>query len=135
MANAAEAPCGIAATSTTTTARIATDAEADDICSLQRRANCLGRNPGRYRGVLASKAGMACYYGNHGNQQQTARSMHPGGVMSVCATAACDLFSDTIQTGLLNPDNASTTPTPAMLGVWDKLLLSHDGQPIDASTY
>jgi len=72
--------------------------------------------------------GMPCFPG--ANQQQTARSMHPGGVNVCLGDGSVRFFSDFIQLG-----NDGNNDNPPNLGVWDKLNLSHDGQPIDASQY
>ena len=67
--------------------------------------------------------GMACSNGNWPNWQQTARSLHVSGVNTCFADGSVHYISDFIQTG--------TSMT--QLSVWDKLNLSMDGQPIDAS--
>ena len=66
--------------------------------------------------------GMACYPGNGPNDQQTARSVHAGGVTTCFCDGSVHFINDTIQ----------ITPFPS---VWDKLMLSMDGYPIDASQY
>ena len=98
---------------------------ADDVCACTEVQSALGGTPGGTGEVLASKAGMACFYGNHPNYEQTARSMHPGGVTICMADGSVRFLSDFVQLG------TSTTN----LGVWDKLQLSNDGLPIDASSY
>jgi len=83
--------------------------------------------------------GMSCSTGNL--TQQTARSMHPGGVVVCFADASVHFIPDSIEVGA--PSQASTiaanttTPgsTPPALGVWDKLLLSNDGLPIPGTAY
>ncbi len=61
------------------------------------------------------------------NHQQTARSLHNGGVNFCMGDGSVRTISEFIQ---LNMTNSGAT-----LSVWDKLLLSHDGLPIDASAY
>ena len=72
--------------------------------------------------------GMSCYEGNDYDVQQTSRSMHPGGVNVCLADGSVRFISDFIELG------TNGTP-PGGLGVWDKLNLSNDGLPIDASKY
>ncbi len=61
--------------------------------------------------------------------QQTARSLHPGGVNVALADGSSRFISDFITVGSVG------TTQPANLGVWDKLNLSSDGQAIDASQF
>ena len=51
--------------------------------------------------------------------------MHPGGVTTCFCDGSVHFIRDYIQLGT----------DAAHLGVWDKLNLSNDGFPIDASTY
>ena len=67
----------------------------------------------------------ACYPYNTFNCQQTARSLHTDGVSVALCDGSVRFISDFVQLGT----------GPSNLGVWDKLNLSHDGQPIDASQY
>ncbi len=69
--------------------------------------------------------GMSCYSGNLNNGQQAARSMHGGGVMTCFCDGSVHWISDFIQLG----------SGYSSLGVWDKLNLSNDGFPIDASSF
>jgi prepilin-type processing-associated H-X9-DG protein len=91
----------------------------DDFCSCSDVWNAVGGGP------QAAQLGMSCYVGDLPNWQQTARSLHNSGVNTSFADGSVHFISDFIQLG--------TGPTS--LGVWDKLLLSSDGQPVDASTY
>ncbi len=68
---------------------------------------------------------MPCYIGDAASHQQTARSMHPGGVQVVFCDGSVQFIYDEIQLG-----TGSTT-----LGVWDLLNLSNDGQIIGTGTY
>jgi prepilin-type N-terminal cleavage/methylation domain-containing protein/prepilin-type processing-associated H-X9-DG protein len=72
--------------------------------------------------------GMSCYAGDSPDVQQASRSMHAGGVNVCLADGSVRFISDFIELG------TNGTP-PACLGVWDKLNLSNDGQPIDASKF
>jgi prepilin-type N-terminal cleavage/methylation domain-containing protein/prepilin-type processing-associated H-X9-DG protein len=75
--------------------------------------------------------GMGCSTAQ-ANWQQTARSLHPGGVNVCLADGSARFISDQIQLGSPGTVNASN---PTNLGVWDKLMLSNDGMPIDASQF
>lgn len=72
--------------------------------------------------------GMSCWTGNSNDVQQTARSMHTSGVNICLADGSVRFISDFIELG------TNGTP-PQCLGVWDKLNLSNDGQPLDASKF
>jgi prepilin-type processing-associated H-X9-DG protein len=71
--------------------------------------------------------GMSCA-GSFPNTQQTARSLHSGGVNVCLADGSVRFISDFVELG------TSGTP-PQCLGLWDKLNLSRDGSPIDASRF
>ncbi len=79
-------------------------------------------------GAVLVRLGMPCYPSEACNDQQTARSMHVGGVTVCMCDGSVRFISDFIQT----VGNGSTSPN---LSVWDKLNLSIDGYPIDASQY
>ncbi len=76
-------------------------------------------------GSVCMKLGMAICGHQEPSQQQTIRSMHTGGGTICLADGSVRFISDFVQLG--NGQNA--------LGVWDKLNLSHDGFPIDASAF
>ena len=69
--------------------------------------------------------GMSCYSPNGPAWQQTARSMHVGGVFTCFCDGSVHWISDFVQLGT-GPNN---------LGVWDKLNLSNDGLPTDVSKF
>ena len=71
------------------------------------------------------KMGMSCWFSNANDVQQTARSMHASGVNVCMVDGSVHFISDFVETGT-NAQN---------LGIWDKLNLSNDGFPIDASKY
>jgi prepilin-type N-terminal cleavage/methylation domain-containing protein len=73
-----------------------------------------------------AKMGMSCSYGNWGNIQQTARSMHSDGVFVALADGSVQWISDNIQVTVNNVNNPS---------IWDRLMLSADGQPIAAGAF
>jgi len=76
-------------------------------------------------GQRLAQMGMPCAEGSRPNYQQTARSMHPGGVHVAMADGSVHFISNYIQTG--------TSQTN--LGVWDLLNLSADSQPIATGSY
>jgi prepilin-type N-terminal cleavage/methylation domain-containing protein/prepilin-type processing-associated H-X9-DG protein len=78
--------------------------------------------------VKLIQAGMSCFVGNLPNSQQTARSLHPSGVNVCLADGSVRFISDFIELG-------TNGTAPGCLGVWDKLNLSNDGLPIDASKF
>ena len=80
--------------------------------------------------ATALLARMGCTTG--ADNQQAPRSMHNGGVNVGMADGSTRFINDSIQLGTyFDPTNPPAPPLP--LGVWDKLLLSNDGLPIDAS--
>ncbi len=79
--------------------------------------------PGDTTGIELAKRGMPCSTAN--NYQQTVRSLHPQGANVCFADGSVHFISDFIEVGSSDEN----------LGVWDKLNLSNDRQPIDASKY
>ena len=71
-----------------------------------------------------NQIGMGCT-GHYPNWQNGAKSMHAGGVNTCFADGSVHWISDFVQLGT----------SGSSLGVWDKLNLSGDGQPIDASSF
>ncbi len=69
--------------------------------------------------------GMSCSSGNWPNWQQTVRSMHVGGGNVVFADGSVHYITDYVELGT-DPNN---------LGVWDRLNLSCDGQPVSAAKF
>jgi prepilin-type N-terminal cleavage/methylation domain-containing protein/prepilin-type processing-associated H-X9-DG protein len=74
--------------------------------------------------------GMACDKGSSENRQQTARSLHTSGANVCFADGSVHFISDFVELG-----SDSANDSPPNLGVWDKLNLSSDGQPLDASKF
>ena len=68
---------------------------------------------------------MSCWQTGN-SEQQGPRSLHTGGINTCFADGSVHFISDFVQLG-------TNTNNPANLGVWDKLNLSNDGLPIDAS--
>jgi prepilin-type processing-associated H-X9-DG protein len=97
----------------------ANTANADDILTCTDLQAAVGG------AVNLQAMGMSCSISNSPNWPQTARSLHTGGVNTCFADGSVHWISDFIQLG--------TGPTN--LGIWDKLNLSNDGAPIDASTF
>lgn len=83
-------------------------------------------------GPLA-KLGMACSRdnapSNWPNWQQTARSLHPGGVFVAMCDGSVRFISDYIDI------TSNVGATPPVYSVWDRLNLSQDGQVLDNSKY
>jgi len=79
--------------------------------------------------IPLAKLGMSCSQDDWPNWQGTARSMHRDGVNACFADGSTTFISDFIQVGITGGT------APSGLGVWDKLMLSNDGQPIKAGTY
>jgi prepilin-type N-terminal cleavage/methylation domain-containing protein/prepilin-type processing-associated H-X9-DG protein len=76
--------------------------------------------------------GMSCDAGGFPNWQQTARSMHSGGVNTCFADGSVHFISDSVELGT---SPAAGNLPPKCLGVWDKLNLSNDGEVVDASKF
>ncbi len=75
-------------------------------------------------GLIAE--GMPCYSDWSVNVQQTARSMHAGGVNACFADGSVHWIGDYIQV------KPSTTTD---LSVWDRLMASADGMPVTSDSY
>jgi prepilin-type N-terminal cleavage/methylation domain-containing protein/prepilin-type processing-associated H-X9-DG protein len=80
--------------------------------------------------VPLAQMGMACDKASTANRQQTVRSLHGSGANVCFADGSVHFISDFIELG-----TDSAHDSPPNLGVWDKLNLSNDGQPIDASKF
>jgi prepilin-type N-terminal cleavage/methylation domain-containing protein/prepilin-type processing-associated H-X9-DG protein len=80
--------------------------------------------------VQLAQMGMACDKASTANRQQTVRSLHGNGANVCFADGSVHFISDFIELGADSANNS-----PPNLGVWDKLNLSNDGQPIDASKF
>jgi prepilin-type N-terminal cleavage/methylation domain-containing protein/prepilin-type processing-associated H-X9-DG protein len=91
-------------------------------------------------GTNVALAGMACCGSCNSLAETGARSLHQGGVNTCFADGSVHWISDFIQLGVQAstwppPVGYTSPPAPQFLGVWDKLNLSSDGFPIDASTF
>ncbi len=94
--------------------------QADDMLSCQDLWNEFGND-----GTKVAAEGMSCAPGNKSNWQQTARSMHSGGVNVAFADGSVHFISDFVDhSGDINN-----------LSVWDRLNASCDGQPVSAASY
>ncbi len=74
--------------------------------------------------------GMSCWDGNGADFQQTARSMHRGGVNVCLCDGSVRFITDFIDKGV-----SWTTPSRSANHVWDKLILSNDGETIEANQF
>ncbi len=72
--------------------------------------------------------GMPCSAGNYPGWQQTARSLHPGGVNVAMADGSVHWIGDFI-------DVSGDLSSPATYSTWDRLNASADGMPLDSSSY
>ncbi|MHC4176630.1 MAG: DUF1559 family PulG-like putative transporter [Planctomycetota bacterium] len=73
-----------------------------------------------------ARKGMSCSGLDWPNVQQTARSCHEGGVYVCMADGRVRWISDYIEVSVNDPSHFS---------VWDRLMLSNDGNPISADLY
>lgn len=74
---------------------------------------------------LIADGGMGCY-ANTGNAEQTARSMHANGVNSCFADGSVHWISDYIQ---------AYPSSHGAISVWDRLMLSADGQIVASGAF
>jgi prepilin-type processing-associated H-X9-DG protein len=77
-------------------------------------------------GNFLAKKGMPCSGVDVANIQQTARSLHEGGVQVAMADGSVQWIGDFIEA---KPSSA------ANLSVWDRLNASSDNQPVDAGAF
>ena len=89
-------------------------------CSVARTFNRPSAGP-----FELNKGGMTCAPGGKPNWQQTVRSLHTSGGNVCFADGSVRFMSDFIELGT----------SYLSLGVWDKLNLSNDSQPVDASKF
>ena len=81
-----------------------------------------------------TRIGMPCTDGSSANIQATNRSLHPGGVNVAFADGGARFIPNSIGLGTVSDitDANALDSIGKELGVWDRLILSSDGQPIDA---
>jgi len=77
-------------------------------------------------GIALAAEGMPCLEANYANTQQTARSMHAGGVNVCLADGGVRWLEDVID---VRPS------VPGAMSVWDRLMASSDGLPSVASRW
>ena len=79
------------------------------------------------------RIGLPCQEGAMTNVQATNRSLHPGGVNVAFADGGARFIPNTVALGTVsNITDANALDKFSELGVWDRLVLSSDGQSIDA---
>jgi prepilin-type N-terminal cleavage/methylation domain-containing protein len=95
--------------------------KADDIINCTQLQTAYGGGPSGLQ-----SAGMPCSDGNWTDWQQTARSMHAGGVYVALADGGVHLISDNIDSGPSTYDDPS---------VWESLICASDGKIIPRDSY
>jgi prepilin-type N-terminal cleavage/methylation domain-containing protein/prepilin-type processing-associated H-X9-DG protein len=111
--------------------------QADDMQSCTDIKMAVGGGNASNGETLLMKMGMSCGVinaNNLPNWQQTARSMHVGGANVCFVDGSVHFISDFIELGT-DPSASGSAPADGNLGVWDKLNLSNDRQPVDPSKY
>ena len=100
---------------------------ADDVRTCSEFETAVGGSSGNASQgeKVATQLKMPCWYGDSNDVQQAARSMHAGGVNVSLVDGSVHFISDFVETGTGSNN----------LGIWDKLNLSNDRQPLDASKY
>ena len=82
-----------------------------------------------------TRIGMPCTDGSNANLQATNRSSHTGGVNIAFADGSAKFIPDSISLGtVLTATAPAALDTFSKLGVWDRLVLSADGQTIDGES-
>ena len=76
-----------------------------------------------------AQAGMSCFPGDIQNDQQTARSLHSKGVNVCLCDGSARFISDFIWV------LPSSFPPGGTYSVWDRLIVSGDGQQIPANSF
>jgi prepilin-type processing-associated H-X9-DG protein len=102
---------------------------ADDVFSCNSTVNDFGSQQ------ALNMLGMPCV-GNNDSHQQTARSMHNGGVQVSMCDGSVQWIDDSIVVGMysINTD-ALGKYLPSFLGPWDLLMLSQDGQVLPKGAF
>ena len=82
-----------------------------------------------------TRIGLPCTDGSNANLQATNRSSHPGGVNVAFADGSTRFIPESVSLGtILNATAPSALDAFSKLGVWDRLVLSADGQTIDGES-
>ena len=77
-----------------------------------------------------ARMGMGCHYSHGNNRQAAVRSMHPGGVFVAFADGSVHWIGD-----FVNISGTSIYANPPCFSVWDRLMLSKDGQAVQMSEF
>jgi prepilin-type N-terminal cleavage/methylation domain-containing protein len=105
------------------------DADDERTCTEVEKAFGGSSGDGSNGEKVLMKMGMPCWNGNGPDWQQTARSMHPGGVLVAMCDGSVTWINDYIEVGI------TYGSPPGALRLWDKLNLSNDGLPLNANGY
>ena len=79
---------------------------------------------------------MGCNQRRTKSTQATARSLHPGGVNVAMCEGSVHFISNDIDHGSnMDPADLGVPDDPSKLHVWERLMVSRDGQVIDGNAW
>ena len=73
---------------------------------------------------------MGCHYSHGNNRQAAVRSMHLGGVFIAFVDGSVHWISD-----FVNISGTNINASPPRYSVWDRLMLSKDGQNVQLEDF